>query len=201
MRRCLTNDCILCIIILMALLDDKTQTAPDGVGLLDLRGLLAVESGTLDFDFEFEFIPDEGLTGITPVKPVRVTGTITNSAGYMRMESAVTLDYDTVCARCAMPLTRTLEAAISRDVAPEGGIEDEESEEYILIRGGTIDMRALAEEEIYLDFPLRDLCSPECKGLCPKCGKNLNEGPCSCPEHEPDPRLAVLSEWSKNINK
>jgi uncharacterized protein len=35
-------------------------------------------------------------------------------------------------------------------------------------------------QEILIDYPLKPLCRPECKGLCPKCGKNLNEGSCSC---------------------
>lgn len=36
------------------------------------------------------------------------------------------------------------------------------------------------KEEIILDYPIKPLCNPDCKGLCPKCGKNLNEGGCSC---------------------
>lgn len=35
-------------------------------------------------------------------------------------------------------------------------------------------------QEIILDYPIVPLCKPDCKGLCPKCGKDLNEGPCSC---------------------
>jgi uncharacterized protein len=35
-------------------------------------------------------------------------------------------------------------------------------------------------EEIIIDYPLKPLCKPDCKGLCPKCGRNLNEGNCSC---------------------
>ena len=36
------------------------------------------------------------------------------------------------------------------------------------------------KEEIILDYPVKPLCKPDCKGLCPKCGKNLNEGGCTC---------------------
>lgn len=43
-----------------------------------------------------------------------------------------------------------------------------------------IDLDQDIKEEIILDYPLKPLCSPDCKGLCPKCGKNLNEGVCTC---------------------
>lgn len=43
-----------------------------------------------------------------------------------------------------------------------------------------IDLDPDIREEIILDYPLKPLCNPDCKGLCPKCGKNLNEGGCSC---------------------
>ncbi len=43
-----------------------------------------------------------------------------------------------------------------------------------------IDLDQDIKEEIILDYPIKPLCNPNCKGLCPKCGKNLNEGGCSC---------------------
>ena len=55
----------------------------------------------------------------------------------------------------------------------------------------------LLEEEIMLEMPSRTLCREDCLGLCPKCGKNLNEGSCGCAQHEPDPRLAVLKTLLK----
>ena len=43
-----------------------------------------------------------------------------------------------------------------------------------------IDLAQDIKEEIILDYPIKPLCQPDCRGLCPKCGKNLNEGGCSC---------------------
>lgn len=43
-----------------------------------------------------------------------------------------------------------------------------------------IDFNPDIREELILDYPLKPLCKPDCKGLCPKCGKNLNEGDCNC---------------------
>ena len=47
--------------------------------------------------------------------------------------------------------------------------------------------------DLVLELPLRYLCKPDCKGLCCRCGKNLNDGPCGC-QKEIDPRLAALRQ-------
>jgi uncharacterized protein len=64
------------------------------------------------------------------------------------------------------------------------------------------------DEQLYLqlemEFPLRFLCKEDCKGLCQRCGKNLNEGECGCETKEFDPRLAPLKallERMKNEEK
>ena len=49
--------------------------------------------------------------------------------------------------------------------------------------------------ELLLDMEMTVLCREDCKGLCPKCGKNLNDGDCGCDRREIDPRLAVLQEF------
>ena len=54
-------------------------------------------------------------------------------------------------------------------------------------------LTALVSEDAYLAIPYRMLCREDCKGLCPRCGKNLNEGPCGC-SAPGDPRLAVLAQ-------
>ena len=58
--------------------------------------------------------------------------------------------------------------------------------------GLEINVAHLAFEEFLLALPVKALCSEECKGLCPKCGHNLNTGPCACVNDEGDPRLAAL---------
>ena len=72
---------------------------------------------------------------------------------------------------------------------------DSEADELIvrLVDGAPeINLGGLLWEEFVLALPVRPLCKPDCKGLCPDCGKNLNEGSCSCVRDEGDPRLAAL---------
>jgi len=59
--------------------------------------------------------------------------------------------------------------------------------------GARIDLKALLTEQLYLGLPLKPLCRPDCLGLCPRCGTNLNAGDCACAEERTeDPRLRIL---------
>lgn len=171
-------------------------------GKIDLRALLSEEIGELAFEYSsIEFKPDAGMVDIEPVGCASMEGKFTNSAGYIRFQAELTLRYRAACARCAVELERTLHIPITRDLAMRGQLQDEDTEDYLIIDNGQIDLEPIALEELFLGMPSRELCSEDCRGLCFKCGKNLNEGPCSCPEREPDPRLAILSKWSDNHNE
>jgi len=57
-----------------------------------------------------------------------------------------------------------------------------------------LDVAEVVRQSLWLAMPVSSLCSPHCRGLCPHCGANLNEGPCGCQHEEGDPRLAALRE-------
>lgn len=60
-----------------------------------------------------------------------------------------------------------------------------------------IDERIL--EHVLLHLPMKFLCSEDCKGLCLKCGADLNLNPCNCSNEEFDPRMEILSKWNKGV--
>ena len=60
-----------------------------------------------------------------------------------------------------------------------------------------IDLKQAVRDNILLSMPMRILCSLECPGLCPDCGRSLKEGPCQCSSKDIDPRLAVLEQLNK----
>lgn len=69
-----------------------------------------------------------------------------------------------------------------------------EGDDHLLFEHGALllDLCAIAWEQFALALPQTPLCKASCKGLCARCGADLNQGPCGCPAHEGDPRLAVL---------
>jgi len=74
----------------------------------------------------------------------------------------------------------------------DGSDESDESDVYMLEpRATTVDLRPALREQWLLAAPGLALCREDCKGLCPKCGADLNLGPCDCAP-DVDPRWAAL---------
>ena len=94
----------------------------------------------------------------------------------------------------ALTLRGTLSAAMRCVCDPLASeLQDEENPDYFLLEGDELDLEELLETVFILNMDTRFLCRADCKGLCSRCGKNLNEGPCDC-RTESDPRLAVLEQ-------
>ena len=101
------------------------------------------------------------------------------------------------CARCAedytFPLARDFRLVLTpRSAAVDGAQLSADDLALSTYEGDQIDVTPLVYEQAILALPTRPLCAETCRGLCPRCGANLNEGDCGCPVESPDPRLAVL---------
>ena len=166
---------------------------------LDLRPLLAGDR-LLTFDYELALDADSEdtvsfLTDVDFPSPMKVSGEITNTAGYMRMTLTMSVDYVAQCARCLSPVTGQFTLDLEKTVAPRnllGDLDEDKLDEFAIIEDGFLDMDEQLREQLEMEFPMRFLCREDCKGLCPKCGKNLNEGECNCDHTEIDPRMEPL---------
>jgi len=130
-----------------------SQIPPDGSKIIEEN----LSSGSLDLD-----------TSI-----VKYKGPLKARAMVSRITNVVSVDLEVIateiltCGRCL----KEFEKEITKEVNFSYPVES--SDQYI-------DLSQDIREEIILDYPYVPLCDPECKGLCPKCGKNINEGGCSC---------------------
>ena len=166
---------------------------------LDLRPLLAGDR-LLEFDYEIsldDYSADTGsfLSGVGFPSPMKVKGQITNTAGYMRMTLTTSVEYVAQCARCLSPVSGVFTLDLEKTVAPRdllGDLDEYKLDEFAIIEDGFLDMDEQLLEQLEMEFPMRFLCREDCKGLCPKCGKNLNEGECDCDHTEIDPRMEPL---------
>lgn len=109
----------------------------------------------------------------------------------------VTGRYQTVCSRCIEPVEKSLDVPLDLVLKPEvTRSESDASAEDLhfgFYSGAEVDCAPFAEEFLILAVPFADLCREDCKGLCGRCGANLNAGPCGCTkETEPDERLQPL---------
>ena len=118
-------------------------------------------------------------------------GFIVNNAGALTLRGTLSAAMRCVCDRCAAEFDREVNYPLDIPLASE--LQDEENPDYFLLEGDELDLEELLETVFILNMDTRFLCRDDCKGLCSRCGKNLNEGPCDC-RAESDPRLAVLEQ-------
>jgi uncharacterized protein len=103
----------------------------------------------------------------------------------------ISFDFFGVCDRCAEDFKRNYAFDIDKIVVQKLENEDDDFDDFIVVENNELDLNDYVYQEIQLFLPQKMLCSEDCKGLCPKCGKNLNKEKCSC-EKEVDPRMAAL---------
>ena len=175
---------------------------------LDLRPLLAGDK-LLSFDYELKLDTDDTdplscFSDASFPSPMKVKGDITNTAGYMRMSLSLSVDYESSCARCLSPVSGSFALDLEKTVAPRDVLVDlpeERLDDYVIIEDGFLDMDEQLKEQLELEFPARFLCHEDCRGLCQRCGKNLNEGECGCDTKEIDPRLLPLQKLLEQMKK
>ena len=161
--------------------------------VVDVAPLLRGEVKKIDIDY---MLSPEQLDGVR-FEDAHVTGVLTDNSGYMRLRLRAELVYHGECARCLAPVDGVFSLDFERTVVTEGVLSDDaledDAEEYVVIHGSELDVDEPLSEELVLGFPIKLLCSEDCLGLCPKCGKPRREGDCGCPTKEIDPRLAILA--------
>lgn len=177
--------------------------------VLDLREMLAGVCDVVPFSFLLE--PPGGmaeqehgrLRGVRFSAPIRVEGQVTDTAGYIRWEARIEAAYVAACARCLEPVEGRFALEIARTLATEAEIAEMEpdvADDFLPIVDGRLDADEFVSDIVYMEFPSKVLCREDCRGLCPRCGKNLNDGPCGCAP-ETDPRLAALSSILEELKE
>ena len=126
-------------------------------------------------------------------EPVLASGTVRNTAGVLMMTGSIHTTIHGVCDRCADDFERFVEFPIDVVLVTELSNEDNEDEWVFHLEADAADLEDIVRTVFVLKFDSKLLCSEDCKGLCCRCGKNLNEGPCSC-QKEIDPRFAALKQ-------
>ena len=166
---------------------------------LDMRPILCGEKNKIEFDFatvpEEEAVLSELFPDVKFHTPVSVKGNVKNMSGYMVLTVNSDLLFTADCARCTKPVDGKVSLAFEREIAGKDTSAD--NDDYIFIEDKKLDIFEPYTEQVLLEMPSRLLCSEDCKGLCPKCGKNLNEGECGCVTKTTDPRLEILKTLLK----
>lgn len=146
-----------------------------------------------------------GPDSYTFASPLSWSADITNTGEALLVTGTVQGEASTSCARCldefTFPVCGEIEGYFLLDRDQEAPDDMDDDEFDVLPENHVIDLEPLIIAALLLEFPLVPLCDEDCKGLCPTCGENLNEGPCGCAPAEkgdddvpPNP-FAVLKDF------
>ncbi len=159
--------------------------------LLDLRRVFLNENTVMRLRTDVavsEAGADVAFEGETVAADIKVE----NRAGFVEFTADVSFICRFDCDRCASPVSRNFHFQFRHTLVPQ--LSEESGDDYIEAPDYKLDTDTLLRDDILLALPSKRLCKESCKGLCPKCGKNLNEGSCGCALQEADPRLAALKK-------
>jgi uncharacterized protein len=118
----------------------------------------------------------------------------------IRLKGGFKGTFQVPCARCVEPVKVPLAAEfdlIFRPLGVDGGASERSisapETEIGYYQGDSLALEDVLREQVLLSLPVRTLCKEDCKGLCPRCGVNRNNQPCTCDEGANDPRWEALS--------
>ncbi len=161
--------------------------------LLDLREVVNNPGASVSFSEDVDLSDLQYGVSYPVTEPVCVTGTVRNTADVLVMKGNITTCLHGVCDRCATEFSQQVNIPVDVVLTEELSSEESEDEWVFSIEADKADLEEIVRTVFVLNLDSKLLCRPDCKGLCCRCGKNLNEGGCSC-EKEIDPRLAALQQ-------
>ena len=165
--------------------------------LLNLSKLKDNPGGTIPFQVDLD-LHELAFGGCCPVtEPVTAVGEVRNTADVYVLSGTVRTTLHGVCDRCACEVVRPVEYPLHAILAESLENDDGEEDPWLfLTEEGCADLDDIVTTTFVLSMDSKFLCREDCKGLCCRCGKNLNDGPCDC-QPDADPRLAVLKQLLK----
>ncbi len=163
---------------------------------LDLSKLIDRPGGQIAFQTQMD-LSDLQFGKCRPVtEPVVASGTVRNQAGVLQIEGSISTTLHGVCDRCASEFTRAVTIPIQAVLVTQLADARDEDLSTFLLRENAADLDEIVNTFFVLSMDSQLLCREDCKGLCCRCGKNLNFGPCDCAP-EPDPRWSALRQLLK----
>jgi uncharacterized protein len=155
-------------------------------------------------------IPEQGLIieleekisieGFSVSAPVKVQLAVNRAADVVMVTGSLAAELEMVCSRCLKGVRQAQDLPVSVVYHPaeeigseKHGLHDDEMD-MGFYTGEELDLQELIREQIVLSVQMKPLCNEDCKGICPKCGIDLNTGTCTCVHKEVDPRLEVLKK-------
>ena len=149
---------------------------------IDIGGLLVGGRQTLRVDESVRLEPFEGWSF---PEPANVLLEIHGMERLLEVVGTIDVEAHGECDRCLESVTQQMHLDVSEELEPKAALKDDPFSESNVLSGDRLDVADLTRQVVLSAAPFTVLCSPECAGLCTKCGLNKNQGACKCaPELE-----------------
>jgi DUF177 domain-containing protein len=138
-------------------------------------------------------------------EPVQVDLRVTAPDERVKVEGFLKAELVLTCSRCACRFPWNTEKRFAVEYWPdetdeEGEIElDYDDLDVGFYLGDKFDLNEMIREQVLIDLPMNPICREDCKGLCVKCGADLNFGDCGCGDDNLDPRFETLKVLKDRI--
>ncbi len=166
--------------------------------ILDLSDIIKNDKDTMAVDCDIDLSSLEFMgEDFTFSKPLHIEGTIHNNTKNLELNARVSGSMQVRCARCAKPFDTDVDFDMTEILLREDG-EISPDSDVVIFSGYEVDITEIVTNNFFMNVSGRYLCKEDCKGLCPICGKDLNEGDCDCDNDTIDPRWAALAEIIKD---
>lgn len=140
------------------------------------------------------------------LSPVHWSGSIRATTEGFMLSGKLSYDQTLACTRCLGAIVDHVDADVQilvkiRQTLPPAGEYELSEEDFSILEIDTdaLDTEPIVLDQLQLNIPMRALCSPDCAGLCPRCGANRNLEVCDCETDEPDPRWQGLAELKDKL--
>ena len=153
-----------------------------------------------DFEFLSAALVEENAVFL---KPVHTELTIKKAGEEILIKGKITTRLSFICSRCLVPFEFPIDSKFDIVYLPEeldmmkDQLESDDINKWFYL-SGKIDIKGVVLEQLNLAFPSKPLCSEDCQGICPVCGKVIRDGECVCVTESSNPRLEKLKIFIKN---
>ena len=167
--------------------------------IIDVSSILKVSGEKIDIDCELSLDSAEFMgTCYKFTSPVKVKGSVANNGKSLFLRAECSGTMQTQCARCLKDIEETFYFPLSEQLIQNDDTDVSEDEDVIVFDGYSFELDDIVCDNFLMNVNGSYLCKEDCMGLCPSCGKNLNEGDCSCENIDIDPRWSTLLDIMKN---
>lgn len=156
--------------------------------IIDISSILKEFGGRIEIDGELDLQdPDFEFDGT-----VKIKGSIFNNGQSLSLDALCSGVLKTQCARCLKDIKVDVEFPINENLVQEDESAVSDDEDVIRFEGYSVEIDEIAANSFLMNTSMKYLCKEDCKGLCQKCGMDLNEGECNCNHENIDPRWSGL---------